>query len=131
MATIIESVRNNKYSITIVFGGLCWMIEGLNRACRNFTENKFFSKYQVSYGLFLMQRYSNKNGRFMSISKIQQGIVKSMLVFPAGREGDCWIGIANSLQQLLFAPKKGNAGQTSKKVLSQNHNTKVQMSRRS
>ncbi|KAM7473155.1 hypothetical protein LguiB_020398 [Lonicera macranthoides] len=103
MIIINEIIRNNKYSVKIDFGGVHWLIRGLNKVSQSFGENQFFSKFHASYALFLLQRYSNKNGCFISLSILQHGIVKGVVVFPAGRKGEGWSGVAGELDRLLFA----------------------------
>lgn len=82
------------------------MIE-LDRAKQRFREVRFFSKYQATYALFLLQRYINKNGSFMSLSMLRQGVVVKVIVFPAGEKGEGWTGVSHSFKRLLFIPKKG------------------------
>lgn len=106
---IIEKVRDNSFSITIDFGGV-------DRARQRFAESRFFSKYQASYALFLLQRYSNKNGSFMSLSMLHEGAVKRVIVFPAGRKGEGWTGISNSLKRLIFSPGRGINAESSVKM---------------
>ncbi|KAM7465628.1 hypothetical protein LguiB_013190 [Lonicera macranthoides] len=106
MVIINETIHNNKYSVKIDFGGVHWLIKGLNKASQSFGENQLFSEYHTSYALFLLQRYSDKNGCFMSLSKLQQGTVKCVVVFPAGKKGDGWSEVAGELDRLLFALPK-------------------------
>ncbi|KAM7489747.1 hypothetical protein LguiB_027231 [Lonicera macranthoides] len=56
------------------------------------------------------QTFDNQNGNFISLSKIQQSIVKSVVVFPAGQEGEGRLGIARELHLLLFDPPKRKLG---------------------
>ena len=86
-ATIVEEIRNQKFSVSIDLGGVHWLINSFKRSKAQFSDNNFFAKYQASYALFLLQRYNNKNGSFISLSRIHQGMVKSVVVVPAGEEG--------------------------------------------
>ena len=78
---------------------------------------------QASYALFWMQHYSNKNSNFISLSKVQHGVVRSVIVFPAGREGKGWTGVAKVLNQVLFAPKNNQVVQTAKQKWLHNQKT--------
>ena len=62
---IRETNRHYSYFIQIDFGGVNWLIEGLKSAAYNFNESFLLKKYQALYALFVMERYSNKNGSFI------------------------------------------------------------------
>ncbi|KAM7513158.1 hypothetical protein LguiB_012033 [Lonicera macranthoides] len=57
--TIVEEIWDKKFSVSIDFGGIVWMIQNLKKAKHRVNEVNFFSKYQASYTLFLLQRYNN------------------------------------------------------------------------
>ncbi|KAM7532040.1 hypothetical protein LguiB_035450 [Lonicera macranthoides] len=88
MVIINEIIRNNKYSVKIDFGGVHWLDQGLKQSKPKFC-----------------------------LSKLQQGTVKGVVVFPAGRKGEGWSGVAGELDRLLFALPKYRmySGMTSNK----------------
>ncbi|KAM7465483.1 hypothetical protein LguiB_013045 [Lonicera macranthoides] len=110
LVRIIEQTRNQNFVVSIDFGGVFWLVNNLRKAKEQFSKGSFFTKYQTSYALFLLQRFDNQNGSFISLSKIQQSIVKCVVVFPAGQEGEGWLGIAGELHILLFDPPKRKLG---------------------
>ncbi|KAM7484876.1 hypothetical protein LguiA_000885 [Lonicera macranthoides] len=110
LVRIIEQTRNQNFVVSIDFGGGFWLVNNLRKAKEQFSKGSFFTKYQTSYALFLLQRFDNQNSSFISLSKIQQSIVKSVVVFPAGQEGEGWLGIAGELHLLLFDPPKRKLG---------------------
>ncbi|KAM7493504.1 hypothetical protein LguiB_028113 [Lonicera macranthoides] len=103
---IVEKTRNQNFTVSMDFGGAFWLITSLKKAKAQFSKGTFFTKYQASYALFLLQRYNNRYGSFISLSKVHQSIVKSVVVFQAGKEGEGWLGIAGELHHLLFDPPK-------------------------
>ncbi|KAM7521108.1 hypothetical protein LguiB_020070 [Lonicera macranthoides] len=104
---IVEKTRNQTFTVSMDFGGAFWLITSLKKAKAQFSKGSFFTKYQASYALFLLQRYNNKYGSFICLSKVHQIIVKNVMVFPAGKEGEGWLGIAGELHHLLFdSPKR-------------------------
>lgn len=48
---------------------------------------RFFSKYQASYAVFIVQRHQNNNGNFMSMA-IVNGVIQKVVVIPAGKNGE-------------------------------------------
>ncbi|KAM7489698.1 hypothetical protein LguiB_027182 [Lonicera macranthoides] len=102
--TIVEEVRHQKFLVSIDFGGVDWMIQNLKKAKNQFNEVNFFSKYQASYALFLLQRYNNNKGSFISLLRLHQGVVKNVVSFPSGVIGEGWLEIAKELHCLLHDP---------------------------
>ncbi|KAM7506467.1 hypothetical protein LguiA_016920 [Lonicera macranthoides] len=104
MGIITETNRQRSYTIRIDFGGMFWLMEGLYSAARGSGESKFFQKYQASYGLFIMEKFSNKNGSFIRLLELQRGMVSNTIIFPAGNRGEGWRGVADRLKQMMFSP---------------------------
>ncbi|KAM7532413.1 hypothetical protein LguiB_035823 [Lonicera macranthoides] len=77
-------------------------IKNLKKAKNQVNEVNFFSKYQASYALFLLQRYNNNNGSFISLLRLQQGTVKRVIFFPGGAKGEGWLCIVEELHHILY-----------------------------
>lgn len=91
------------FSITIDFGGVSWLMDGLKSAAQHFRDKAFFSRYIASYAIFTMERYSNKNGSFTRRLEIRRGTIINVIIFPAGPKGNGWCGLADSLHHLIFS----------------------------
>ncbi|KAM7507612.1 hypothetical protein LguiA_018065 [Lonicera macranthoides] len=104
MGIITETNRQRSYTIRIDFGGMFWLMEGLYSAARGSGESKFFQKYQASYGLFVMEKYSNRNGSFIRLLELQRGMLSNTIILPAGNRGEGWRGVADRLKQMMFSP---------------------------
>ncbi|KAM7508828.1 hypothetical protein LguiA_019281 [Lonicera macranthoides] len=104
MGIITETNRQRSYTIRIDFGGMFWLMEGLYSAARGSGESKFFQKYQASYGLFIMEKYSNRNGSFIRLLELQRGMLSNTIILPAGNRGEGWRGVADRLKQMMFSP---------------------------
>lgn len=98
MVIITETNHQRSYTIRIDFGGTFWLMEGLYSAARGFDESKFFQKYQASYSLFIMEKYSNRNGSFIRLLELQRGTVSKIIIHPAGNRGEGWRGVADRLK---------------------------------
>lgn len=131
-AVIIETVGNREFSPSTDFGGVKWLYEGLKKARQRINDVNFFSKYQASYALFLLQRWNNKNGSFICLSKLQQGEVRKVIIFPAGQEGVGWTEAAEAMYRLVFAPSNIISKQSEEKTKHQkqgkNHGATVRHS---
>ncbi|KAM7479194.1 hypothetical protein LguiA_027407 [Lonicera macranthoides] len=104
MGIITETNRQRSYTIRIDFGGMFWLMEGLYSSARGSGESKFFQKYQASYGLFVMEKYSNRNGSFIRLLELQRGMLSNTIILPAGNRGEGWRGVADRLKQMMFSP---------------------------
>ncbi|KAM7477731.1 hypothetical protein LguiA_025944 [Lonicera macranthoides] len=80
-----------------------------------------------------MQRWNNKNGSFICLSKLQQGVVRKVIILPAGREGVGWTVVAEAMYCLVFAPSNTFSKQSVEKTKHQkqgrNHGAFVRYSK--
>ncbi|KAM7507519.1 hypothetical protein LguiA_017972 [Lonicera macranthoides] len=103
---IVEENWKQKYTVSIDFGVVHWVIKSLKKANCHYDEESFFDKFQGSYALFLLQHFRNKNGRFISLSRIINGTVKGVVAFPAGKKGEGWLVVARELSWFIYDPTK-------------------------
>ena len=100
---IEEILRNGRrFSVNIDLGGVDWLIRAVLDANIQRKEKIYASKYQASYALFLVQRYQNKNGSFLSLMQFQKWVISRIVVIPAGRSGEGWTGFAKALRTVFF-----------------------------
>lgn len=116
MAVIKERNWTRAFSLKIDFSWVSWLIEEPRREALNFKEEKLFRKYQASYALFWLQRYRNKNGSFISLSKVKLGTVCSIIIFPVGRDGEVWFGVSKAMENMLFAQKLNKSEKSKQQV---------------
>ncbi|KAM7476990.1 hypothetical protein LguiB_024233 [Lonicera macranthoides] len=103
---IVEENWKQKYTVSIDFGVVDWVVKSLKKANCQYDEESFFDKFQGSYALFLLQHFRNKNGRFISLSRIINGTVKGFVAFPAGKKGEGWLVVAQELSWFIYDPTK-------------------------
>ncbi|KAM7481307.1 hypothetical protein LguiB_005890 [Lonicera macranthoides] len=101
-ATIVEEIRKQRYSVCIDFGGINWSINDLKAAKQQYDNKRFFSKFQAFYALFLLQRYNNSNGSFISLARLHRGVMKHAVSFPSRDKGRGWLKVSEELHHLLF-----------------------------
>ncbi|KAM7473889.1 hypothetical protein LguiB_021132 [Lonicera macranthoides] len=59
------------------------------------------SKFQVTNGVFFMQKYKNSSGFFISVAMLKGGTVEKTIVIPAGKSGEGWEGVASAVENVL------------------------------
>ncbi|KAM7507143.1 hypothetical protein LguiA_017596 [Lonicera macranthoides] len=57
------------------------------------------SKYQSGNGMFIMQRFNNKKGAFISVAEFKGGVIGGSIVVQLGRFDEGWEGVANAIEE--------------------------------
>ncbi|KAM7498119.1 hypothetical protein LguiA_022533 [Lonicera macranthoides] len=104
MVSITEITRSKSYRIIIDFEAEEWASRELKKAAGGVECSRFSSKYQIPGIIWLLQRYSNEKGIFMSLSEIRGGIVSKEVVIPACKNGEGWLKVAEALLQTIKRP---------------------------
>ncbi|KAM7486990.1 hypothetical protein LguiA_002999 [Lonicera macranthoides] len=99
---ITEEHRQKFFKISMGCEGVGWLIRNMEEAIKQGNNKRFFSKFQGSDALFLLQSNGNNHGRFLSLIKILRGIVKEAVVFPAGRNEEGWKVISRELRLFTY-----------------------------
>ena len=69
--------------------------------CHFGTSSKFQKQHKTSCW-FRFELYQNKSDSFVRLSEVMKGLIKCMIIFPAGKEGEERRGIAKVVKQVLF-----------------------------
>ncbi|KAI8024098.1 Transcription factor Pur-alpha 1 [Camellia lanceoleosa] len=110
LVEITERNRARSFSVRIDLGGVFWVKEALIEAWKRFSEDVFFSKYRSHSAVFCLQRFNNKRGAFVELSRWTAGIKRSNVIIPVGVEGQGWLHTAALLGRIISGGSKGNVG---------------------
>lgn len=101
LVEVIERNRFRSYSLKIDLGGVFWALQGLRQVWRRRKDQSFFNKYRSSSAVFCLQKYSNKRGVFVELSKWAAGVRRSNIVIPAGVDGQGWLAVAKMFESII------------------------------
>ncbi|KAI8016670.1 hypothetical protein LOK49_LG05G01071 [Camellia lanceoleosa] len=101
LVEIIERNRLRSYNLKIDLGGVSWAIKALRQVWSQHHDRSFFSKYTSSSAVFWVQKYSNKGGIFVEVSKWEAGVKRNNIIIPAGVDGQGWQAMAKMLERVI------------------------------
>ncbi|KAM7473797.1 hypothetical protein LguiB_021040 [Lonicera macranthoides] len=104
MVSITEITRSKSYRINIDFKVAEWVSRELKKAAGGMESSRFSSKYQLPGIIWLLQKYSNERGIFMSLLEIRGGTVSREVVIPACKNGEGWLKVAEALLKVIYRP---------------------------
>ncbi|KAM7477794.1 hypothetical protein LguiA_026007 [Lonicera macranthoides] len=104
MVSITEITKSKSYRIIIDFKVAEWVSRELKKAAGGVESSPFSSKYQLPGLIWLLQRYSNEKGIFMSLLEIKGGTVSREVVIPACKNGEGWLKVAEALLKIIYRP---------------------------
>ncbi|KAM7498115.1 hypothetical protein LguiA_022529 [Lonicera macranthoides] len=104
MVSITEITKSKSYRIIIDFKVAEWVSRELKKAAGGVESSPFSSKYQLPGLIWLLQRYSNEKGIFMSLLEIRGGTVSREVVIPACKNGEGWLKVAEALLKIIYRP---------------------------
>ncbi|KAI7985898.1 Transcription factor Pur-alpha 1 [Camellia lanceoleosa] len=106
LVQIIERNRAKSFSVKIDLGGVFWAMEALLEAWRKISETTFFSKYRRSSAVFCLQRFDNRRGVFVELSKWMAGTKMSNIIILVEVNGQGWIEMAGLLGKIIHGDNK-------------------------
>ncbi|XP_070682041.1 uncharacterized protein [Malus domestica] len=107
---ITERTRIRGFQISFDFGCAAWLVDQVKEAIVKSGQN-FFRKYRGHNYQFWVERFHNKNGDFLAISKSEkEGFVRNIIV-PKGFNFFGWRSLGDLLSEILNGGMRAGATQ--------------------
>jgi hypothetical protein len=97
---IVEKSKKKQRSIFIQRDELAWLVEAVNDAVDRETSEVFWDQSRAGYIRLIVQKCSNRHGRFLIIEEFDGRRRIGTILIPEGRYGQGWARLISELQKL-------------------------------
>ncbi|KAM7513383.1 hypothetical protein LguiB_012258 [Lonicera macranthoides] len=109
--TIVEERYEKKFSVKLVFDEVLWLVGNLRKAKIRKGKSSIFRKHKFDNALLILEQFDNMKGSFLHLTKLHQGGRINVTVFPAGKQGEGWVKIADEIVKVLKGPEQAATSQ--------------------
>ncbi|KAM7473394.1 hypothetical protein LguiB_020637 [Lonicera macranthoides] len=109
--TIVEERYEKKFFVKLVFDEALWLVGNIRKAKIRKGESSTFRKHKFDNALLILEQFDNMKGSFLRLTKLHQGGRINVTVFPAGKQGEGWVKIADEIVKVLKGPEQATTSQ--------------------
>jgi hypothetical protein len=114
---IIERSHNKRRSIFVQRNELAWLVKTVEEVVDMETHEVFWDQSRARYPRIIVQKRSNRHGRFLTIEEFEGRRRIGTILIPEGRYGQGWCRLISELRQVkevLWEGRDSRAGATEK-----------------
>ncbi|KAM7523110.1 hypothetical protein LguiA_013012 [Lonicera macranthoides] len=109
--TIVEERYEKKFFVKLVFDEALWLVGNIRKAKIRKGESSIFRKHKFDNALLTLEQFNNMKGSFPRLTKLHQGGRINVTVFPAGKQGEGWVKIADEIVKVVKGPEQAATSQ--------------------
>jgi hypothetical protein len=116
---IIERSHNKRRSIFVQRNELAWMVKTVEEVVDVESHEVFWDQSRAGYPRIIVQKRSNRHGRFLTIEEFEGRRRIGTILIPEGRYGQGWCRIISELREVkavLWEGRESRAGETEKSL---------------
>jgi hypothetical protein len=97
---IIERSHNKRRSIFVQRNELAWMVKTVEEVVDVESHEVFWDQSRAGYPRIIVQKRSNRHGRFLTIEEFEGRRRIGTILIPEGRYGQGWCHIISELREV-------------------------------
>jgi hypothetical protein len=99
----VEKSKNKRRSLFIQRDELVWLVKAVEVAVDRETSEVFWDQSRAGYSRLIVQKCSNKHGRFLTIEEFDGRRRIGIIIIPEGRYGQGWSRLVTELHMLSLS----------------------------